>query len=93
MSPSEIENAVIRACQEAGRQIAAERGWYFDPEWVARRPLGGISITWALPNDWFHRQYVTAEEVWFSRCPLVDQLRHKLSQHDLGGPMPIRFAA
>lgn len=91
MTNSQIVEYVIGRLREIGQDIASERGWVLDPKDVARNPAGGINITWQLPNEWFHRQVVEPDMVWFSRVAIEDQLRHRLRQYDLGGPMPNRF--
>jgi hypothetical protein len=96
ITQQDVEWAVVHAARDAGEDIARERGWVLDRQDVFMHWSGKVSITWQLPNGWFHREFLPLPSAYDlideSRArrlvPLKQQLFALLRAYDLGGPMP-----
>lgn len=88
LTPEQIVAAVETALRLGAEVIARERGWVFERQDCNLNYSGAIQVTWQLPNDWFHRQVFEPDDVFYSRVPVLEQMRRRLRAYDLGGPMP-----
>jgi len=96
ITTQDVAVAMVAAVRDVGEDIARERGWVLNRQNVHLASNGEVSITWELPNGWFHRQYVALPKPYDlvdkrrarRLVPVKEQLLSQLRRYDTGGPVP-----